>query len=263
MATTLPSHVRTECDVVLMSRPRIIYVRPRSVDTALAATAARHQQQHQQHQQQQQQYQSMAPKAFASADPNLVQIDAHLFVGNELMLKNERKLCRLNISYFIRIEETSLAAANSSVNAAATTYNHQQLDKLPCQCSKQHAKFHMSIEMEATSATVDSLCRAFVEMNRFIRLARRQRPDAFIMLYAARTNMRSSPLLLCASLQCLMIERDDMSHWRSARRYLQSLLAESGSCEHASCLTQAHTMYLDELERVLTTKRARKARLSL
>lgn len=121
---------------------------------------------------------------------NFYRITEVLYSGNMNSIKNERKMCKLNIEYLIDM-----------TNMRPDDLNRQTLGKLPCLCNKQHSRLYLTIQITDTS--FKSLFNAFTEVNKFIQRARKASNEKKVLIFGKEI---LSSQVICAGAQYLMVE---------------------------------------------------------
>lgn len=119
---------------------------------------------------------------------NFISINENIYIGNMGCIKNERKMCRLNIEYLIDM-----------TNMRPDDLNRQTLGKLPCLCKTQHSRSYLAIELADTS--YKTLFNSFAEVNKFISKARRANKK--VLIFSKEFFQQH---LICACAQYLMLE---------------------------------------------------------
>ncbi|CAF0892489.1 unnamed protein product [Brachionus calyciflorus] len=163
-----------------------------------------------------------------SSHPNYLRINQNLFCGNVNSVKNERKLCKLNIEYLIDM-----------TNLRPDELNRETLGKIPCICQKQHSRLFISIQI--TETDFKSLFNAFCEVNKFIQKSRKS-PDKRVLIFGKEI---FSPQVICAAAQYLMVEYE-----MSLETALKSVIQKDFSVIYPK-FDYCYLNYLREFEKYL------------
>lgn len=126
------------------------------------------------------------------SEPSYLQITDDLFCGNFNFVKNEKKLCKMNIEYLIDM-----------TNMRPDELSRRSLGKIPCNCLKQHSRMYINIEIKETD--FKSLFKSFCEVNKFIQKSRRSPITKRVLIFGKNTY---SSEVICAATQYLMVEYD-------------------------------------------------------
>lgn len=98
---------------------------------------------------------------------NFISITESVFIGNIGVIKNERRMCRLNIEYLIDM-----------TNMRPDDLNRQTLGKLPCLCKLQHSRLYLTVELVDTN--YKTLFNSYAEVNKYIEKARKSNKKVLI-----------------------------------------------------------------------------------
>ena len=98
---------------------------------------------------------------------NFISITENLYVGNIGVIKNERRMCRLNIEYLIDM-----------TNMRPDDLNRQTLGKLPCLCKLQHSRLYLTVELVDTN--YKTLFNSYAEINKYIEKAKKSNKRVLI-----------------------------------------------------------------------------------
>ncbi len=98
---------------------------------------------------------------------NFISITENLYIGNVSVIKNERRMCRLNIEYLIDM-----------TNMRPDDLNRQTLGKLPCLCKLQHSRLYLTVEL--VDSNYKTLFNSYAEINKYIEKARKTNKKVLI-----------------------------------------------------------------------------------
>jgi hypothetical protein len=121
-------------------------------------------------------------------DTNFFNVTECIFISTISCIKNERKLCRLNIEYLVDM-----------TNMRPDDLNRRILSKIPCACKIQHSRSYLSIQL--IDKSFKNMFNTFIELNKFIQKARKKNRNILIF----STDI-SEHHVMCAIAQYLMLD---------------------------------------------------------